>query len=76
MSRARQIVCITHLPQIAAYADDHYLIEKSSDDNSTYTTVMKVDGEERVNAIARLIGGKTVTQTTLESARELIDSSR
>jgi DNA repair protein RecN (Recombination protein N) len=73
MSRARQIICVTHLPQIAAYADDHYLIEKSSDNSATYTTVTKTDGEARVQAIARLIGGKTVTQTTLESARELIE---
>jgi DNA repair protein RecN (Recombination protein N) len=74
MSRARQIICITHLPQIASCADYHYLIEKSSDDNATYTTVTEVTGEERVTAIARLIGGKTVTSTTLDSARELIDA--
>jgi DNA repair protein RecN (Recombination protein N) len=73
ISRTRQIICITHLPQIAAYAEHHYLIEKSSDDSATYTTVTEVNGEERVAAIARLIGGKTVTPTTLASARELID---
>jgi DNA repair protein RecN (Recombination protein N) len=74
MSRARQIICITHLPQIAACADHHYLIEKSSDDNATYTTITAVSGEERVAAIARLIGGKTITPATLESARDLIDA--
>ncbi|MDR2610277.1 MAG: hypothetical protein LBC58_02350, partial [Clostridiales Family XIII bacterium] len=75
MSRARQIICITHLPQIAALADDHYLIEKSSDDNATYTTVTKADGETRVRAVASLIGGKTITPITLASARELIAGS-
>jgi DNA repair protein RecN (Recombination protein N) len=75
MSKARQIICITHLPQIAGLADEHYLIEKSSDEDATYTTVRKVEGEDRVRSLARLIGGKTVTPATLESARELIGSA-
>ncbi|MDR1292939.1 MAG: DNA repair protein RecN [Clostridiales Family XIII bacterium] len=76
MADGRQIVCITHLPQIAAFADHHYMIEKQSDDADTYTTLTKLTDEERVREIARLIGGSTVTKTTMDSARELIDASK
>jgi DNA repair protein RecN (Recombination protein N) len=72
MSATRQIVCITHLPQIAGFADHHYLIEKASDENSTRATVRELDGDEKITAIARLIGGKTITPATLESAQELM----
>ncbi|MDR1068739.1 MAG: DNA repair protein RecN [Clostridiales Family XIII bacterium] len=72
MSATRQIVCITHLPQIAGFAGHHYLIEKSSDESSTRATVRELDGDEKITAIARLIGGKTITPATLESAQELM----
>jgi DNA repair protein RecN (Recombination protein N) len=76
MARSRQIICITHLPQIAAFADRHYVIEKRSDEADTYTTIVEATGEGRVEEIARLIGGNAVTATTMESARELIAASR
>jgi DNA repair protein RecN (Recombination protein N) len=76
MAASRQIVCITHLPQIAACADHHYVIEKRSDDAQTYTTVKELDAEGRVDEIARLISGSAVTDTTRENARELIAASR
>jgi DNA repair protein RecN (Recombination protein N) len=76
MANGRQIICITHLPQIAAFADHHYMIEKRSDDADTYTTLTELSDEERVKEIARLIGGSTVTGTTMDSARELIDASK
>ncbi|MDR0596155.1 MAG: DNA repair protein RecN [Clostridiales Family XIII bacterium] len=75
MAVSRQIICITHLPQIAAYADSHYVIAKRSDDARTYTTVVAIDGEDRVGEVARLIGGRDVTDTTRASARELIEAS-
>ncbi|MDR1496632.1 MAG: DNA repair protein RecN [Clostridiales Family XIII bacterium] len=75
MALNRQIICITHLPQIAAFADRHYVIEKRSDDSDTYTTVTELTDEGRVAEIARLIGGSTVTATTMDSARELIAAS-
>jgi DNA repair protein RecN (Recombination protein N) len=75
MAQRRQIICITHLPQIAAFADRHYVIEKRSDDADTYTTVAEITGEERVREIARLMGGSTVTGATMDSARELIAAS-
>ncbi|MDR3225912.1 MAG: DNA repair protein RecN, partial [Clostridiales Family XIII bacterium] len=75
MAKNRQIICITHLPQIAAFADRHYIIAKRSDDAQTYTTVSELSGEGRVEEVARLIGGRDVTETTRASARELIAAS-
>lgn len=72
ISRSRQILCITHLPQIAACGDYNYRIHKESDDTSTYTRVEALNPEETVREIARLLGGATITETTLENARELI----
>ncbi|MDR1795947.1 MAG: DNA repair protein RecN [Clostridiales Family XIII bacterium] len=72
MAKSHQIVCITHLPQIAACAAHHFILEKSTDETNTYTTMREVTGEERVREVARLLGGKNVTETTLASARELI----
>lgn len=72
ISRSRQILCITHLPQIAACGDHNYRIHKESDDTSTYTRVEALNPEETVCEIARLLGGATITETTLENARELI----
>ena len=76
ISRNHQIICITHLPQIAAFGDHHYRIQKTSDETATYTSVVLLDEEETVAEIARLLGGETITETTLASARELLDASR
>ena len=71
-----QILCITHLPQIAAFGDHNYKIYKESDDTNTYTTVIPLKKEEEVEEIARLLGGINITETTLQSARELIEASK
>ena len=71
-----QVICITHLPQIAAQADENYRIFKDSDLMSTYTHVEHLTGDSKVEEIARLLGGETVTATALENARELIRNSR
>jgi DNA repair protein RecN (Recombination protein N) len=76
MARRRQIICITHLPQIAAYADHHFVIEKSSDNKTTYTTIGEITGDDKAVEIARLLGGKNVTPNTLKSAKELIELSK
>lgn len=72
ISRAHQILCITHLPQIAAFGDHHYRIEKSSDAISTHTTVQPLNAADRVEEIARLLSGTQVTEQARASARELI----
>lgn len=68
----RQILCITHLPQIAAMADSHFLIEKETDGTATTTKVTPLAEEGCVREVARLMGGSDVTETTLAAARELI----
>jgi len=75
ISREHQILCITHLPQIAACGDYNYRIYKESDDKKTFTTVEKLTDNEKVSEIARLLGGTNITETTLQSARELIAGS-
>lgn len=66
-----QVICITHLPQIAAMADSHYLIEKNVENNKTITNIRKLSSEEEINEIARLIGGAQITEATIVSAREM-----
>ena len=72
ISKQHQIICITHLPQIAACGDYNYRIYKESDENSTFTRVEPLTADEKINEIARLLGGTNITETTLESSRELI----
>ena len=69
-----QVICITHLPQIAASGDANYRIHKESDDDSTYTNVDRLSEAEVVDEIARLLGGDNITDTTLASAKELLES--
>ena len=70
LARHRQIICITHLPQIAAMADRHYAISKAVRDGKTYTSVTPLDRAGRVRELARLHGGDVVTETTLRAAEE------
>ena len=76
IAKDHQIICITHLPQIAAAGDHNYRIYKESDDASTFTHLEYLDSETKVREIARLIGGATITENTLISARELIEGRK
>lgn len=71
IAATRQVLCITHLAQIAAMADAHYLIEKSSEQNTTHTRIQTLKKEESVQELARLLGGAKITDSILESAREM-----
>ena len=75
IGRQKQVLCISHLPQIAAMATSQYRIEKTERGGRTYTTVEPLDGEGRARELARLIGGDNVTETTLRAAREAIDAA-
>ena len=75
ISENHQVLCITHLPQIAACGDHQYLISKDDSDERSYTTIKLLSEEERVHEIARLLGGTNITETTLASARELLGYS-
>ena len=70
-----QVICITHLPQIAACGTSNYRIWKHSDDRSTYTSIDPLTPDEKIREIARLLGGENITPTTLASAKELIEAS-
>ena len=72
----KQILCVTHLAQIAVYGSNHLLIEKQTDIDSTYTKVHSLDEGERIREIARIIGGDVITETTLSSAEELISYAK
>ncbi len=72
LSRSKQILAITHLAQIASMADCHYLIEKNQQGDRTSTSVVLLDKESRVEELARIIGGVTVTDLTRQSAREML----
>lgn len=72
ISRARQVLCVTHLPQIASLADAQYRIEKNDDGDRTYTKVELLDRQGRIDELARLTAGVHVTQATLESAGQLL----
>jgi len=72
ISRNHQVICVTHLPQIAAMADTHFSIRKISEGNRTRTTVKRLDLEERQAELARMIGGEHLTRLSLDHANELI----
>ncbi len=71
-----QVLCITHLPQIASYADRHLTVRKDVTGKETRTTVRVMDGEERVQELSEMIGGQRVTETTRAQAKELLDAAR
>ena len=74
ISKGHQVICITHLPQIAAVSDTGYRIYKESDESNTYTHVKKLSTDEKIEEVARLIGGESITDKAREAARELIQS--
>ena len=75
IARRKQVICVTHLPQIAAMADTHFYVEKCTRDGRTYTAVTALDRAGRIREIARMHGGDNVTDTTLRSAEEQLDAA-
>ena len=72
ISRSKQVLCVTHLPQLAAMADTHFSVEKGERDGRTYTEVRRLDRGQRRQELARLTGGSHVSQTMLDGAEELL----
>ena len=72
ISRRKQVLCVTHLPQLAAMADTHFSVEKGEQNGRTYTAVQQLDREQRRQELARLTGGSHVSQTMLDGAEELL----
>ena len=75
VARHKQVLCVTHLPQLAAMADTHFRVEKGEDKGRTFTHVAVLEREDRKQELARLIGGTKVTQALLESAEELLNQA-
>ena len=71
IGRSRQVICITHLPQIASMADAHYLIEKTVNGQTTTTGIRRLKREEEVNELARMLGGVEITEKVLENAQDM-----
>src|SRR5262249_18571302 len=73
LGSAFQVLCITHLPQIAAYADTHFQIEKRVERGRTRTTVQRLGGEARVEELSRMLGGEAISDGLRRSAREMLE---
>jgi len=72
ISDAHQVVCITHLPQIASKGATHFHVEKLAEEERTLTTIRVLRPQERLEEIARMLGGETITRTTMQHAREML----
>jgi DNA repair protein RecN (Recombination protein N) len=75
LSRTHQVICVTHLPQIATFADHHYLIEKKQTAGRSRTTVRLITGDERTEEIARMLSGAKLTDTSLKHAEQMIKAN-
>jgi len=75
LAKTHQVVCITHLPQIAKYADRHQLVVKSARGGRTLTSIRALDRDSRVDELARMASGATVTKASLEHAREMLETA-
>lgn len=76
LSRTKQVLCITHLPQIASFADQHYLIEKREAGGRTKTSVRPLDADERTREIARMMSGAKLTDTSLKHAEQMLKANQ
>ena len=76
LSKRQQVVCITHLPQIAAFADQHFVIEKTEKGGRTRTSIRLMESTEREREVARMLSGAKLTEASLENARQLLELSR
>ena len=73
VSRNRQVLCVTHLAQVAAFGDHHLVIQKQEEDGRTFTRVRVLSPEERVEEIARIVSGENLTGTAMQNAREMLE---
>ena len=74
LSKKHQVICITHLPQIAVYGDHHFLVEKVQEKDATRTAIKKLSAGERVNEVARMLGGMAITEKTILRAEEMLQN--
>jgi len=75
LARANQVLCVTHLPQIATFADHHYVIERKKAGDRTRTSVRQITGDERTEEIARMLSGAKLTETSLKHAEQMLKAN-
>ncbi|MGC2792806.1 MAG: DNA repair protein RecN, partial [Candidatus Sulfotelmatobacter sp.] len=75
LARSNQVLCVTHLPQIATFADQHYVIEKKDRNGRTRTSIRAVVGEERTEEVARMLSGAKLTDTSRKHAEQMIKAN-
>jgi DNA repair protein RecN (Recombination protein N) len=76
LGKNHQLICITHLPQIAAMADQHFCIEKHVENQRSITDIHKLDDEESIEELARMLGGASITENVRSNAKEMKDLAR
>ena len=76
LAATKQVLCVTHLPQIASFADQHFLIEKKESGGRTKTSVRPLDSEERTRELARMISGAKLTDTSIKHAEQMLKANR
>jgi len=76
LAATKQVLCVTHLPQIASFANQHYLIEKKESGGRTKTSVRQLDADERTRELARMISGAKLTDTSIKHAEQMLKANR
>jgi DNA repair protein RecN (Recombination protein N) len=76
LAATKQVLCVTHLPQIASFADQHYLIEKKESGGRTSTSVRQLDAQERTRELARMISGAKLTDASIKHAEQMLKANR
>ena len=74
LGRSRQVIVVTHSPQVAAYGKEHFVVKKISKDQDTKINVMKINAEEKIKEVARMLSGKVITEEAIEAAKKLIEN--
>ena len=76
ISKKSQVICITHLPQVACFADQHYKVVKDDIEDTTKTSIIKLDDAQKLNELANMLGGTKVGKAAIKNAQELIKDSK
>lgn len=72
LGQRHQVLCVTHLPQVAAFGDNHYLVSKHAHQSETVSKIQQLDQNQRIEEISRMLGGIEITSTTREHAKEML----
>ena len=75
VAASSQVICITHLPQIASMADNHFVVEKKVKNGETVSSIKRLSREDRIDELSRMLGGVSISEKTRENAEELLDSA-